>query len=294
MLWHPHQGLWNGELLRAIRRIVPLSPIYKLIAGLIVLLDTAILILRAVVRRVSRVGATRILSNIRVPHDISILYFDLGTYKEARELALMIDGILPRLCDKFESYGFEASPESFQQAKVKFADRENVNLINKALCYVLPPNGKIKLYKNMKGGSGDSLYRHSEHYQEVEAVRLSCWLSENNIDLQNSICLLRMNIEGAEYDILKDLVESRLAKHIDGYYGMWDDISKIDKQRDGEFRAFLSENQIHPFTFNGRDLKWPIRMRCIEYDINTSVQAGLHELREGLKGNVRCTSTVIT
>ena len=38
-----------------------------------------------------------------------------------------------------------------------------------------------------------------------------------------------------------DLVNSGLAGYIDGYYGMWDDISKIDKQRDDAFRAFLQK-----------------------------------------------------
>ena len=96
-----------------------------------------------------------------------------------------------------------------------------------------------------------------------------------------------MNIEGAEYDVIEDLVESQLARYISGYYGMWDDVSKIDMQRDDRFRAFLAKNQIHPFTFNGRDIPWAVRMSCIEYDINTSVLTGMRKLETGDKKRLR-------
>ena len=136
------------------------------------------------------------------------------------------------------------------------------------------------LYQDSGRGSGDSLYRRSDSYEEVGATRLSDWLLRRNIILQRGICLLRMNIEGAEYDVIRDLVERGLAQNIDGYYGMWDDVFKIDQQRDEAFRAFLTANRIHPFTFNGRDMRWSWRRRCIEYDINTSVLARLHKFVE--------------
>lgn len=283
LLWHPHQGLWNLDLLKAIRRIIPLSPINKLIDQTIIFMDTIVLFLRTLVRKVSLLGFTKIVSKARVPNEISILYFDLGTHMEAAELTLMVDRILPSMSERFEAYGFEATQEFFEQANAKFAGRKNVNLIHKALCYVLPSDGKIKLYKSKGKGLGNSLYRSSDTFEEVEAIRFSDWLRNRNIDLENSICLLRMNIEGAEYDVLQDLVSSGLAKYIDGYYGMWDDVYKLDKQRDDQFRAFLRENQLYPFTFNGRDLKYSARIRCIEYDINTSVQVKLHKLKERLK-----------
>jgi len=213
-----------------------------------------------------------------VPYGIPILYFDFGTHKEAEELTWMVNKVLPRLTRNFHAYGFEASKESFEHVSKKLAHLRNVRLLHKALCYLIPAEGRVKLYKDKGKGLGDSLYRQSDIYEEVEAMRFSDWLRENHIVLENNICLLRMNIEGAEYEIVKDLVGNGLATHINGYYGMWDDLSKIDKARDDEFRAFLTENHISPFTFNGRDLEWRSRLRCIEYDINTSVQLGLRKL----------------
>ncbi len=282
-LWHPHQALWNWDLLKVIRNAVRFEIVYKVIAGIIIVVDTIILYMRAMVRRVARRGLTSLFFTPAIPENISIIYFDLGTHKEAKELVLMVDKILPHICQKFNCYAFEACQESFEKAQEILANRENVKLINKALCYQIPIDGKIRLYKDKKVGLGNSLYRQSETYEETEATRLSDWLHQNNIDLQNYICLLRMNIEGAEYEVLQDLVNSGLAKYIDGYYGMWDDLSKINRQRDEEFRAFLSDHQIDSVTFNGRDLNWFFRIKCIEYDINTSVQVGLQRILNQIK-----------
>ena len=278
MLWHPHQGLWNWALVRTIRRFVPIPPIHTVIIGVIILLDTFILFLRAIVRRVSLLGLTRIFAKARVPDDISVLYLDFGTHKEGAELSLMVDDFLPQVCNNFEAYGFEASQESFEQADEKFSGRENVRIIHKAVCHVLPSDGKIRLYHDLKSGLGDSLHRQTASYEEVEALRLSDFLC--NVVMDNRIILLRMNVEGAEYDVIKDLVESGAAKYINGYFGMWDDVSKFDIQRDDEFRTFLLKNQIYTFTFNGRDLRVPFRRKCITYHIQTHILTSLLQLQE--------------
>lgn len=278
MLWHPHQRLWNWGLVGAIRKIIPQSALNEPIIGMIVLIDTLLLLLHALKRRLSLLGLTTVFTKARVPDDVSVLYLDLGTHREGAELALMIDSILPKICDKFEAYGFEANEETFQQVNKKFLQKASVGLVHKALCNTIPVNGKIRLYHNGPGGLGDSVYRQSDSYEDVDAIRLSGWLRENNLALEDRICLLRMNIEGAEYDVIEDLVENGLARLVDGYYGMWDDICKIDRQRDDRFRAFISENDIRPFTFNGRDIRWRIRIMCTEYDVNTSILSGLRKL----------------
>lgn len=242
------------------------------------LIDSCFLFARAVARRLSLVGVRRIFARARLGDGVRVLYFDVGTHKEGAELALMTDAFLPSICDDFEAFGFEASEESFRHVNQKFGGKERVSVFHKALCNATPPQGKIRLYHDSRGGLGDSLHRPSDSFEDVEAVRLSDWLRERNIVLEDKICLLRMNIEGAEYDVLQDLVENGLAGQFDGYYGLWDDISKTDIPRDAEFRAFLSRNHIRSFTFNGRDVRWGVRRKCVEYDLHTSVLAGLRRL----------------
>lgn len=276
MFWHPHQRLWNWGLVGAIERAIPIPAINKPIVGMIMLVDTFLLFVRALVRRSSVLGVTKILAKARPGHDVRILYLDIGTHKEGAELALMTEAILPRMGGDFEAFAFEANEESFRHINAKFFGKRHVSVFHKALSKAA--QGTIRLYHDGRGGTGDSLYRRSDSFEDVETVRLSDWLRERHIVLEDWICLLRMNIEGAEYDVLQDLVENGLAADIDGYYGMWDDISKIDIQRDAEFRAFVSRNDIHSCTFNGRDVRWRVRMKCIEYDMNTSALAGLRRL----------------
>ncbi|MDJ0799802.1 MAG: FkbM family methyltransferase [Calothrix sp. MO_167.B12] len=268
-----------------LQKVMPIVPIYKIMCLAIVLLDTFILFLRAFITRVSLLGISNIFHQARVPDNISILYLDVGTHKEGSELLLVVDEILPPICNNFEAYGFEANQESFEQIAKKFADRENVQLIHKALVHNLPSNGKIKLYKDMGSGLADSIYRHTTQYEEVECMRLSDFLIESRLIKDNRIVLLRMNIEGAEYDVIQDLVENKLNNCIDGYFGMWDDVSKIDIGRDAEFRTFLAKHQINSFTFNGRDLYWSFRRKCIVYHMHTRIMQGLRKLQQGLDSN---------
>jgi hypothetical protein len=292
ILWDPHMGLWNRQLLRVIRPLLP-RPIFERVHAMIAFIDTIILFGRALGRRISKIGLSGLVSTPRVPEGISLLYFDLGTHKKARELDVMVEKILPRLCgDDFKAYGFEASSKFSKRARAKFVGRQNVTIINRALCQELPSDGKLKLYKDSRHGLGNSIYKHlfAEH-EEVKAIKFSDWfqkrLQKQDFDLNKSIFLLRMNIEGAEFDVVSDLIDSGLNDYIDGYFGMWNDLAKIDSHRDDEFRVLLAKNHISPFTFNGRDLASRFRLKCIEYEAATSVQVGLRRIRNGLKENVQ-------
>ena len=276
-LWHPHQRLWNWDLIGIVKKRVPIAPINKALARGIILADTSLLFLRALSRRIFRVGPRKLFAKAKIPSDLTLFYFDLGTHEDGKELAHMVNQVLPRRGGNFKAYGFEANSDSYQQAKTKFAGKQNVKMVHAALCAEDPSSGKIRLYK-MSGGMGDSIYRPTDSYEEVDATRFTTWLSDNRIVLDHNICLLRMNIEGAEYDVIKDLVDAGMANNIDGYYGMWDDLSKIDVDRDDEFRAFLSRNRISPCTFNGRDMNLPLRQKCIDYDIDTSILTKLKKL----------------
>jgi FkbM family methyltransferase len=284
LLWHPHQKLWNWALVRRLRRIAPTPLIHKLMCFTVVILDTQLLFLRAMATRLTALGLPALVRRVQVPDDVSVLYLDVGTHREAFELELVVNVVLPRVCSSFEAYGFEANHESFEHASRKFAMRQDVTMINKALVSTVPSDGKIKLFKDSASGLGDSIYREGSEYEEVECKRLSEFLVESDLLQSNRIVLLRMNIEGAEYDVLRDLVESGLHKCVDGYFGMWDDVSKIDIERDKEFRAFLMSNGIDSFTFNGRDMSHAFRRVCIVYQLHTRIMQGLHRL----SGNSEC------
>ncbi len=67
---------------------------------------------------------------------------------------------------------------------------------------------------------------------EVPALRLSRFISQNEAISPDAIVTLRMNIEGAETFVIEDLRDAGLIGRIDGFYGMWDDLYKIDPALD--------------------------------------------------------------
>src|SRR5262249_54475517 len=108
----------------------------------------------------------------------------------------------------------------------------------------------------------------------VPAIRLSHLIRENDIASPGDIVILRMNIEGAEMQVIEDLVEAGMIGMFDGFYGMWDDLYKIDPGLDAKFRALLKREKIRTLTFNDRDtssLAGPARKNVIRYDIETSI-----------------------
>lgn len=276
LLWHPHQRLWNRRLLGRLRKLLPWQAAYRAAQGGVVAADTLLLAGRAVGRRLSDGGGPRRRALPQLAGNVTIYYFDLGTHREAAELSYMLNRVLPRLSKNYQAFGFEASKDLLDLARTRLAGDEHVRFVHAAVCHVPPATGTVRLYNGPRDGLGNSLYRPEfGEYEEAPALRVSDWLKEQDLDLEHSICLLRMNIEGAEPDVIADLLDSGLAGYIDGFFGMWDDLSKIDPQADVEFRSLLARHDIRPFTFNGRDLGVPLRMRCVEYDIRTCVRRGL-------------------
>ena len=278
IFWHPHQGLWNWALVGSIQKHSPISLISKALRFAVVSIDTLILSLHALRLRVSTAGIGSIFKRASVPQNCSILYLDLGTHKEGQELGLAVTNFLPPIADEVEAYGFEANGDSYELVSAKYSDNKNIEIIHKALVHAMPAEGTIKLYKDVGDGLGDSIYRETSEFEEVGCLRLSDFLEEQEIGTKNQIVLLRMNIEGAELDVIEDLLEQNLHRKIDGYFGMWDDVAKVDVARDSAFRSLMAKNGISPFTFNGRDLRWSLRRKCIEYQINTCVLAGLNRI----------------
>jgi hypothetical protein len=283
ILWHPHQGLWNWDLTALVNSTFRAKPFAQATIWTIIFVDSVLLWARALGRRLKFVGLSGFWPSQKTPQEFQVIYLDLGLHTGARELLLMANEILPEFCANFAAFGFEASSEFFCAAKKKVGDTRRTSLIHAALCREVPESGKLKLYKsNEDEGLGNSVFRHAySEYEEAPALRLSDWLRNCQISVMSNICLLRMNIEGSEVDVISDLVQSGLATHIDGYFGMWDDMSKIDKKEDERFRAMLEANNIHPFTFNGRDFVSSLRMRAIRYDVATAIRAGAKRLASG-------------
>lgn len=273
-LWHPHQGLWNWDLVAALtRQPASARPPRNGLAWALIHADTTARWLIALWRRVRRVGPFALWARPQVPVTREVVHLDLGTHQAARELSCMAGQWLPRAAARWRVFGFEANPESLQAARQRVGEDSRVQFVHAAVCGQIPEGGYLRLYRH-GDGHGDSLLRAGSDAIEVPALRLSEWLAAQDF-APDAILLLRMNIEGAEEAVLRDLHAGGWLGRVAGFFGMWDDLSKIDAARDRNFRAWLRHLGVRPFTFNERDFVSPWRVRAIGYDVDTCLLAAL-------------------
>ena len=161
-----------------------------------------------------------------------IRYFDLGLYR-ATELKWIHQILNDLESVQFELYGFEAC-KAFYDKILKDSEiksMKNVKLYNLAIS---DHKGTLKLYHH-KNRVGHSIYDTknliSKDYEEVSCIKFSEWITECGINLDDSFNIMRMNIEGAEYPLFIDIIESGLRSKFAIFCGDGRDVSKI-----GEFK----------------------------------------------------------
>lgn len=121
-------------------------------------------------------------------------------------------------------YAFEPNPDAFEALSKNLAPWPNVTLLNAASTAVA---GTVRLYmhKHAKDdplqfsvssslmGSKSNVSR--DHFVDVEGIRLAAFIRET---AGGRVHLLKMDIEGAEVDVLNDLADEGLIAQIDEAY----------------------------------------------------------------------------
>jgi len=92
---------------------------------------------------------------------------------------------------------FEPMKSYFDLIKNKFHNNNNVKLFNFGLSNV---NDDIKIYHL---SDASSMFKESNSYELIKVKDISQFIDENNI---KKIDLLKLNIEGSEYDVLEKLL----------------------------------------------------------------------------------------
>lgn len=228
---------------------------------------------RAVLFRLRRLGFWSLFKRLKA-HEQKIVYIDAGLHKKALEFNLV--GSWYSRFPNFEFFGFEAHPAYYAEAcRNSPSNSKAFQMVNVAL---VGPNDKpsINLYLDGREGLGDSILRKgSEHFITVPAIRLSEFLKKNGINPIKDVIILRMNIEGAEVLVLKDLQDSGMLRFVDGFFGSWDDIRKIGGELLQDYRAIVRKSKIQHLGFNNRDLRSAVRRFSIRYQMETCMMIGI-------------------
>ena len=185
---------------------------------------------------------------------MKVNYIDMGLWVGA-EITAMKNTIFPALkIDDYRIYGFEAAKENF--VKLPKYNDDRIRVFHKAIGNV---NGKIKLYHCNKGNKGHSIYKtkrnvSEENFEEVDCVILSDWIKENVPDFEETFNILRMNIEGAEWEVFKSLEDADMIKYVNVFAGSHgNDVDKVRELSSTAYRDLIERNKIERHMFRGKE-----------------------------------------
>ena len=176
-----------------------------------------------------------------------INYFDLGLFKSGEELKKAYNLFTEKKYN-FQIFGFECCKEYYDLNEEIFKDYKNTNIYNLAVSDI--DNKEIKLYYS-KCIAGHTIYEDKNEakfggltgtFEIVKTTKISNFINKENINI------LRMNIEGAEYNVIKDLINSNLLEHIDIILTVdwFKDITKIKSINMNDFNELIKNyNFIH-------------------------------------------------
>jgi FkbM family methyltransferase len=169
---------------------------------------------------------------------VMITYIDLGPHNEAEELCWFI-----KMCDRngwaFRAYAIEANPYSVKLLKTKFKSWPTVEIIHAAITDVDAET--VNLYLSPSSGyHGNSIYKSKNNVEKtpvsVPALRLSKFVT--GLSPKNGPTVVKCNIEGAEYAMMKDMHRSGTMDSVDIWCGAESDMHKV-----GDLISFQSEYQ---------------------------------------------------
>jgi FkbM family methyltransferase len=279
LIWHPSQGFWNiyTEWITGNTSV----------RSVVILVDTIFRMIQAFIRRAKKCGYKDILKGVVIPSNIgTILFLDIGVHKKPNESIKMIEWFgdstsLSIACIEAHPK-FCASAEKYWESEVpsQIKNKHDMKFINAAL--VGPGHNEEYVEINFEESSSGveaSIYRQEKDRSvKVDAKRISSLINNMGISIEDRFVLLRANIEGAEYDLIRDLLESDTIEYINGFFGTWDDVFKTDQNKYAEFVNTIRANNINTFPFNDRDLLlshrsprvlYKFREWCIKYEIST-------------------------
>jgi FkbM family methyltransferase len=173
-----------------------------------------------------------------------IRYFDAGAYKGE-----IIDEII-KLANKagcdYQVYAFEPANEANKELHKKYGDNKKVTIYKLALTNKTVDG--VPLYHS-KNADGYSLCKtkwnvNPEDFEQVSTEKLSVFLNSIPKD-KGEFWVLKVNVEGSEYELFKDLIESKAHAQFDLVIGTLGDLRKLKDKSPEEadkFEAYVKKN----------------------------------------------------
>ena len=155
-----------------------------------------------------------------------------------------------RFGDDITIHSFEANPNLATELKKHFNLDSNVTIHNKAVW--INEDKNIKFYLSVDFSDGSSIYKEKKSggvsdniYVDVPSIDLNKFIRSFD---KNDYIILKLDVEGAEYEILDNLIENNTVSLINEFHGEFHP-DKIDKPelKDLEIKIFkyFNDNKIN-------------------------------------------------
>jgi FkbM family methyltransferase len=171
--------------------------------------------------------------------------FDVGGYKGAWS---------EKIIQKYNPYIyiFEPIPQFYAEIREKFKNNPKVLVYNFGL-YDKNKSDKISL-----NGDGSSLYGKSREEIEIDLIDIQDFIRKKNIQ---RIDLIKINIEGAEYPLLRRMIDQGILKICRDiqiqFHAFFPDARKLRDKIRGELSLTHSNTYNYPFVWeNWRHKNW--------------------------------------
>jgi FkbM family methyltransferase len=183
------------------------------------------------------------------PLNENSIIFDIGGYKG--EFSEKID-------NKYhcQIYIFEPVKEFYDEIVEKFKGNINVKVFNFGFS-----NKNEDIEIKLQDDSSSIIRVNDCQTEIVKMMKLSDF-----IKLGRNIDLLKLNVEGAEYYILDDLIQSNLLPAINNIQVQFHEIDKNYNKKLDYIRAELNKTHRLTYQFNWIWENWQIRTLPFEYD----------------------------
>lgn len=95
-------------------------------------------------------------------------------------------------------------------------------------------------------GDGSSMFRNAGKAQNIKTVDASEWIRDRNY---NSIDLMKINIEGAEYELLENLIQGDMVKRISNIQVQFHDVIPDASKRMAAIQDALSKSHFLTYQY---------------------------------------------
>lgn len=171
-----------------------------------------------------------------------INFIDVGAH--VGDVIGIVKNFFEKLGVDYRIYAFEPYPPAFSLLKDRFGGL--FTLYNQA-CSDYDGRGNIYM-SSLKGGHSLKKTKRNidlNKFSVVDVIKFSTWfISTINPD---DINIVKINIEGSEYEVYEDIIKSGLVKDIDVFCGSLGDLHKIGKPKEESdaFAKYLQDSGIN-------------------------------------------------